>query len=93
MICPVKAAGECDKTGNKCGHAVKPDLTGIDWVIAGSESGPNRRHVPIEYFKALKNQCVSVGIPFFFKQFSIANIVQKMPELDGKIWNQTPKIN
>lgn len=73
--------------------AVKPDLTGIDWVIVGGESGPNRRHVPIEYFKALKNQCVSVGIPFFFKQFSIANIVQKMPKLDGKIWNQTPKIN
>ncbi len=23
MICPVKAAGECDKTENKCGHAVK----------------------------------------------------------------------
>ena len=23
MICPVKAAGESDKTGNKCGHAVK----------------------------------------------------------------------
>lgn len=65
----------------------------LDWVIAGSESGPCRRHVPIEYFRKLKNQCVNSNVPFFFKQFSCGNIVQKMPPLDGKIWNQYPEIN
>ncbi len=41
---------------------------GIDWVIAGCESGPNRRPAKTEWFRDLKNQCVDAGIPFFLKQ-------------------------
>ena len=41
---------------------------GIDWVIAGCESGPNRRPAKIEWFRDLKNQCVDAGVPFFLKQ-------------------------
>lgn len=63
----------------------------ISQVIAGSESGPVRRNVPIEYLQQLKDQCVNAGVPFFFKQFSCGNVVTKMPELDGKTWNQYPK--
>lgn len=72
--------------------AIDLPLSGLDWVIAGSESGPVRRNVPFEYFCSLKNQCVNANVPFFFKQFSIANILQKMPVLNGKVWNQYPKV-
>ncbi len=41
---------------------------GIDWVIAGCESGPNRRPAKIEWFRDLKNKCVYAGVPFFLKQ-------------------------
>ena len=41
----------------------------IDWVIAGGESGPGARPSHPEWFRALRDQCVSVGVPFFFKQW------------------------
>ena len=41
---------------------------GLDWVIAGCESGPGRRPAKIEWFRDLKNQCVDAGVPFFLKQ-------------------------
>ena len=35
-----------------------------DWVIAGCESGPNRRQAKTQWFRDLKNQCVDAGIPY-----------------------------
>lgn len=81
-----------------------PDLKNrIDLVIAGCESGSNRRPAKTEWFRDLKDQCVEAGIPYFLKQMEMItelpskkwgimtklNIV-KMPFLDGEIWNQMP---
>jgi len=64
---------------------------GINWVIAGCESGSKRRPTDIDWIRNLRDQCMGHNIPFFLKQMEINGKVVKMPKLDGKIWNQYPK--
>lgn len=68
----------------------------LNWVIAGCESGPGRRPAQIDWFRSLKDQCVDAAVPFFLKQmeepYGYSKLV-KMPELDGKVWDQRPEIN
>lgn len=45
------------------------DLTGIDWVIVGGESGPGARPMSPGWARALRDQCVAEGVAFHFKQF------------------------
>jgi len=44
------------------------NLFGIDWVIAGGESGPNFRPFNIGWAEDLYIECQRRGVPFFFKQ-------------------------
>lgn len=46
----------------------KVDLEGINWVIAGGESGPNHRPLNLEWAREIRDQCVNQGVAFFFKQ-------------------------
>jgi protein gp37 len=48
------------------------DLTGMDWVIAGGESGPNARPVSVEWVRDIRNQCIAANVPFFFKQWGVS---------------------
>jgi len=64
----------------------------LDWVICGSESGPNHRKTKIEWIRDLREQCISANVPFFLKQMEINGRMVKMPELDGKIWSQFPEV-
>ena len=41
---------------------------GVDWVIAGGESGPRARPTHPAWFRSLRDQCVAAGIAFHFKQ-------------------------
>lgn len=43
--------------------------SGLDWVIAGGESGPNARPMHPDWARSLRDQCVAAGVPFFFKQW------------------------
>jgi protein gp37 len=43
--------------------------SGIDWVIAGGESGPGARPMHPEWARSLRDQCAAAGVPFFFKQW------------------------
>lgn len=45
------------------------DLTGIDWVIVGGESGNNARPCKAEWVRNILIQCKENNIPFFFKQW------------------------
>ena len=45
------------------------DLKGIDWVIAGGESGPGARPMNKEWVLKVKKNCEDQGVPFFFKQW------------------------
>jgi protein gp37 len=41
----------------------------VDWLIVGGESGPRAREMKKEWAMALRHQCVSFEVPFFFKQW------------------------
>jgi protein gp37 len=43
--------------------------SGIDWVIAGGESGPAARPSHPDWFRTLRDQCAEADVPFFFKQW------------------------
>jgi protein gp37 len=45
------------------------DLTGIQWVIVGGESGPKARPMRPEWVESIKRQCDAAGAAFFFKQW------------------------
>ena len=45
------------------------DLSGINWVIVGGESGPGARPMDKEWVLSIREQCRSHGIPFVFKQW------------------------
>jgi len=66
------------------------NLTGIDWVIGGGESGHRHRPVQPEWLRDLRDQCVSSGIPFFFKQWGGRTSKMGGRTLDGKQWSQLP---
>ena len=42
--------------------------TGIDWVIAGGESGRDARPMHPDWARSLRDQCQATGVPFLFKQ-------------------------
>ncbi len=44
-------------------------LPGVDWLIAGGESGPGARPPAPAWFTGLRDQCVAAGTAFFFKQW------------------------
>lgn len=69
------------------------DLAGIDWVIVGGESGPGARPPAVEWVRDIRNQCMSAGIPFFFKQWGGARRRETGRELDGEVWAQMPVID
>lgn len=41
----------------------------VDWVIVGGESGKHARPMHPDWARALRDQCVAAGVPFFFKQW------------------------
>ncbi len=74
------------------GDEYNKPLHGIDWVIAGSESGPKARPFDPDWARSLRNQCQAADIPFFLKQTPINGKLTHMPELDGRVWNQMPEV-
>lgn len=45
------------------------DLTGIDWVIVGGESGPGARPMHPAWVRDIRDQCQAAGVAFHFKQW------------------------
>lgn len=78
----------------------------IHQIIVGGESGPGARPMHPDWARSLRDQCVSAGVPFFFKQWGsnphpdafesipMVNAVMQAKKggrlLDGQIWDQTP---
>lgn len=69
------------------------DLTGIDWVIVGGESGPKSRPIDPEWVIDLRDQCQRADVPFFFKQWGGKNKKKAGRALDGRTWDQMPNIS
>lgn len=67
------------------------DLSNIDWVIVGGESGPKSRPMNEEWVKNIKEQCEKQNVLFYFKQWGGFNKKKTGRLLDGKEWNDMPK--
>lgn len=82
------------------------DLTGIDWVIVGGESGKNARFLDKSWIDKIRIDCENQNVPFFFKQWGkLANNPNYYDPtarpnhtftskggcmLDGKIYRENP---
>lgn len=67
------------------------DLGGIDWVIAGGESGPRARPMDVAWGRDLRDQCVEADVSFFFKQWGGRTPKAGGRELDGRTWDDMPQ--
>lgn len=66
------------------------DLTGIDWIIVGGESGPGARQIEKEWVLNIKEKAREYGSAFFFKQWGGTNKKKNGRELDGKTYSEYP---
>jgi protein gp37 len=66
------------------------NLSGIDWLIAGGESGPNARPVAETWLRQLRDSCLGSGVAFFFKQWGGRTPKAGGRLLDGRTWDQMP---
>ena len=66
------------------------DLGGIDWVIVGGESGPGARPMDERWVVGIRNQCLAVSVPFFFKQWGGLNRKRTGRVLQGRTWDEMP---
>jgi protein gp37 len=69
----------------------KLDLSGIDWVIVGGESGPGARPMDPEWVRDVREQCLAHGVAFFFKQWGGLRPKSGGRRLDGREWNDFPQ--
>jgi protein gp37 len=68
------------------------DLTGIDWVIVGGESGPGSRPMDKQWVIDIKDQCLAAGVRFFFKQWGGINKKRSGRVLDNQTWDEMPPV-
>jgi protein gp37 len=68
----------------------KLNLTGIQWIIYGGESGPGYRGHDLAWPRAMRDRCKKEGIAFFYKQ-SPAWRTEMGITLDGETVRQYPK--
>ena len=67
------------------------NLTGIDWVIVGGESGSNHRLMQSEWVEDIHEQCINYGVPFFFKQWGGSTPKKNGRTFQGKYWDEMPR--
>jgi protein gp37 len=68
------------------------NLTGINWVIVGGESGPGARPIQPEWVTDIRDQCLAAKVPFFFKQWGGVNKKKTGRELEGRTWDDLPSM-
>jgi protein gp37 len=71
----------------------KLDLTGIDWLIVGGESGARHRHVDVGWVRDLRDQAQDAGVAFFFKQWGGRTPRARGRSLEGRTWDEYPTLN
>lgn len=74
------------------GPVTSLDLSGIDWVIAGGESGPGARPVNGMWVRELRDRCIERDVRFFFKQWGGRTPKAGGRELDGELWDEMPGV-
>jgi protein gp37 len=84
---------KCEHCGNEWEPFDIPTVGrhGVDWIIAGAESGRGARPMQQDWVKSVKDQCVSAGVAIFYKQDADRKGKKiSLPILDGQRWTQYP---
>ena len=66
------------------------NLSSIDWVIVGGESGPRARQMESDWVRDIRDQCLAQGVAFFFKQWGGTRPKTGGRMLDCREWNEFP---
>jgi protein gp37 len=67
------------------------NLSGIDWLIAGGESGRGHRLCRAEWLRDLRDACEAAGVAFFFKQWGGPRSKSGGRKLDGREHSDMPR--
>lgn len=67
------------------------DLTGIDWVIGGGESGHGARPCHEAWARDLRDACADAGVAFFWKQWGGRTPKSGGRALDGREHSEYPR--
>jgi protein gp37 len=66
------------------------DLSGIDWLITGGESGPRHRPIEAQWVRDLRDRATAEGVAFFHKQWGGSRPKAGGRDLDGQTWDEWP---
>ena len=66
------------------------DLDGIQWLIAGGESGYRNRPVRERWITDLRDRCVDEKVAFFFKQWGGLRSKSGGRLLENRTWDEMP---
>jgi len=58
----------------------------VHWVIVGGESGSDARPMHPDWVRGIRDQCVTAGVPYLFKQWG-----RHAPDENGKLWRHSSK--
>lgn len=83
-----------DHSKAPCDH---PDCESrrLRWVICGGETGPGARALNADWVRSVRDQCVTAGVPFFFKGRGTATTPKSCctyRRLDGREWSEIPAV-
>jgi protein gp37 len=67
------------------------DLSGVDWLIAGGESGQRHRRCDPAWVHDLRDRCAEKDVAFFFKQWGGRTAKAGGRLLDGKTYDAMPE--
>jgi len=68
----------------------KMNLTSIDWVIVGGESGRIARPMNEDWVLDIMDQCSAANVAFFFKQWGGTNKKKSGRLLNGRTYDEMP---
>lgn len=72
------------------GELDRLNLDGIDWLIAGGESGSNYRPVEEQWVEQLRDACAKASVAFFFKQWGGRTPKSNGRNLNGRTYDEMP---
>lgn len=67
------------------------NLSEIQWVIVGGESGHGARPIKASWVRSIRAQCKAAAIPFFFKQWGGIRKNEAGRDLDGRTYDEFPQ--
>jgi protein gp37 len=91
LLGPVALTQYFEEGPDHNGVRVVQRCEGIDWVVAGGESGPGARPMHPDWARALRDQCREANRPFFFKQWGNWLPAGQSPNPELSFIKNTPK--